>query len=263
LIGRIKRRLLSQNKNCLIAICGETGSGKSYQALRLGEDIDPNFSSENVVTSAEGFLDALEKPFIKAGTAIVWDEAGVGLPSREWQTIQNKCINYVMQTFRHMNIAVIFTTPNLGFIDVQLRNLFHFYLETQSIDYKNGKSTSMIFNLKQYSRTNEVIPVHPRVRLQSKYTGKGRVVVAKRVVFGLPSTRLVDEYERMKTDMTKEVRKDARDTLEGGTGNGSRPARVTKKQLILQDLEAGLKPAEIAKKREVSQGYIRELRQVS
>jgi ABC-type dipeptide/oligopeptide/nickel transport system ATPase component len=43
IIESVKRRINHQNKNWLAIICGETGSGKSYSALRLAEMIESFF----------------------------------------------------------------------------------------------------------------------------------------------------------------------------------------------------------------------------
>ena len=143
-------------------IAGETGTGKSYAAMRLGQLIDKDFNIRNVVFSPKQFMEILENPWIKRGSVIIFDEAGVGIPSRDWYTIQNKMLGYVMQTFRHMNLCVIFTVPNIGFVDVQMRNLFHIYLETQSINYKKRICKLKVFYFKQHARSEKALPIHPR-----------------------------------------------------------------------------------------------------
>jgi len=62
----VKRRLYEYNKNWLAIICGETGSGKSYSALKIAETVDPTFSPERIVFSSEQFVRLLGKKLKKA-----------------------------------------------------------------------------------------------------------------------------------------------------------------------------------------------------
>jgi len=136
LVKDIHNRVYNLNKNWLGIIVGGTGSGKSYAALRLAEQIDPNFSIDQVVFSAEEFLKLLSSGKLTRGNVVIWDEAGVGIPRREWYSISNKLINYILQTFRYENLAVIFTVPTMAFIDSNSQKLFHCSIETLNINKK-------------------------------------------------------------------------------------------------------------------------------
>jgi len=195
----IRARLWRQNKNWLGIITGETGSGKSYCAMALGEDIDKGFNIDNVVFSARGLIELLNSNKIKRGSCIVFDEAGVGLPKREWYSISNKLVNYILQTFRHQNLAVIFTTPSFDFVDVDARKLFHTYIQTMRIDYKKEIVYTKLFTI-QYN---------PRYgKIYAKYFRMNGVKVNPYCI-GKPSAKLIKQYEIKKKEFTTSLKKDA------------------------------------------------------
>lgn len=209
LIPQFYKQRIAQNKNWLALICGETGSGKSYSALRIAELCDRSFSINRVVFTAEQFMNVLSsRPKLKRGNIIIWDEAGVGLPAREWYSISNKAINYVLQTFRHENLGVIFTTPSFNFIDIQARKLFHTYIETQFINYKDEYVRVKWLNLQENPRLDKIYFHYPTV----SYNGK-RITV-KGMNLHKPSQMLINAYEKRKRMFTAELKQDIKSIVE-------------------------------------------------
>lgn len=202
IIDSIKKRINHQNKNWLAIICGETGSGKSYSALKLAELIDHSFNIDRVVFRVEDFMALLNSGELKKGNVIVFDEAGVGIPAREWYSISNKAINYVFQTFRHENLGVIFTTPSFDFIDSQTRKLFHNYIETVSINRKEEYVVVKFFEIQFSPRFGKVYFKYPRIDVN------GEQLTVKRMKIYKPSDKLAEEYEEKKKLFTKELKKD-------------------------------------------------------
>ena len=117
-------------------------SGKSYCALSMAKQLDKRFTMDNVVFTPEELMNLVESDKLKKGSVIVWDEAGVGISHRSWQSQTNKLINYLLQTFRHRNFILIFTSPHLDFIDASTRKLFHAQFQTKEIDY--GKKEVLV-----------------------------------------------------------------------------------------------------------------------
>jgi energy-coupling factor transporter ATP-binding protein EcfA2 len=243
IISRIRARLLKRNQNCLVLIAGDTGSGKSYAALRMAELISPDFKINNVVFNPDEFMDILET--VRKGDTIIFDEAGVGMPSRDWYTIQNKMLGYVMQTFRSQNLCVIFTVPNISFIDVQVRNLFHVFMETQSIDYKNKKCKMKIFYFRQWPRSEKVQPIHPRGKGKSKLTNRGQPVRYTMWKIGKPNRKLFQDYEERKFRYNENLREETRKVLKDVKERGN--PKVTKADMIREALRNGHKQAEVAR----------------
>ena len=195
-------RMLKENKNFLCIICGGTGSGKTYTGLKLAHQIDPEFSINRVVFTAKELMEVLNNGGLRKGSVILFDEAGVGMPARDWYSIQNKLLGYVLQTFRHRNLGVIFTTPSFDFIDTQARKLFHAYLEPKSID-KVRQQCRVKLHLLQYNPSSGKI-YHKRKKI---YDGKKRITI-NTLRFNLPPKDLIDAYEAKKDAFTKKLNKD-------------------------------------------------------
>ena len=200
-IKKIRARFLYQNKNWLAIICGETGSGKSYSALTIAELVG---NKTHIVFTPVEFLQLLNSNRLSKGDIIVFDEAGVGMSSREWYSVQNKLLGIVLQTFRNMNVGVIFTTPNLSFIDVQARKLFHNYFDTAFIDYEEEEAFLKVYDIQVNSRLDKIYYKKPKFEDEN-----GRVITMSHLVLNKPEASLVEYYEGLKSSYTKQLNENA------------------------------------------------------
>lgn len=209
IVKYIKRRVLKENKNFIVSIIGPTGSGKSYTAGSIGELIDEEFTASRVVFSAKDLMDLINDGSLKSGSVIVWDEAGIGLSSRKWQSKLNRVVNYLLQTFRHRNFVLIFTVPYASFIDAASRRLFHAEFETVGIDKK-----AQVCNIKpkmlQYNPGND--------KWYKKYlkvivNGSG-VVKIQRWSVPKPSEEWIEAYERRKKRFTDNLNIEIQEDLD-------------------------------------------------
>jgi len=200
ILNRIRKRITKHNKNALILICGGTGSGKSLSAIKIAREINPKFDiREHLVFTAKEFMKLLNSGTLKKGDCLIWDEAGVGLPARQWYSILNKAVSYVLQTFRHQNLCVIFTTPNISFVDISLRRLFHYYFETVVIDFKRNICILKPFEIQMNPRLSKPYTKYPRTRK------KGRIIKLTRLDIKLLNQKDIDLYEGMKQRFTKQL----------------------------------------------------------
>jgi hypothetical protein len=128
-------------------LTGGTGKGKSWCALGIAEiyskmfniEFDPNI---HVIHSLKEILqlitsDDVDK-VLKVGSVVVFEELQVSANSRDWQGESNRGLNRLVSTFRDKRLVVLFTTPIIGFIDKQSRQLFHGEFELLGFD-KNTK----------------------------------------------------------------------------------------------------------------------------
>jgi len=242
----IKDRLTKQNRNWLCVITGDTGSGKSYTALRLAELLDSNFSIANVAFEPREFISLIKngRPNnnggftpLERGSLIIFDEAGVGMASRQWYTVQNQLLGYLLQTFRYTNHGVIFTVPDLSFIDVQARRLFHNYFKSQGVDYEHGQAQSTIYALDHNDWVGKTY------RHSVKYGDDDFTIWG----FSKPSEKLIQDYERKKAQYAESLYQGALDTIDAIAER-----KVSKGLLIEQKLRAGKPPLEIADELKVS-----------
>lgn len=146
LAGHIRRRCNELDKNYMGVGVGQTGSGKSATCHRICGLVDETFNEEcRVVFTPQEFMEVIQS--MDKGEAIMFDEAGVGIPAREWQRIQNRLMGYTAQLFRHKNLCVFFTVPSMSFIDAQLRTLMHGIIATKKIDYEQSISIAKYYRV--------------------------------------------------------------------------------------------------------------------
>ena len=203
---RVRLRIYSNNQNWLGIITGDTGSGKSYSALTIAKEISNKIY---VVFTAREFMELLNSEDLEKGSVIIFDEAGVGLSSRDWYSQQNKLLGAILQTFRNMNLAVIFTTPDLSFIDVQARKLFHHYFETCGIDRVRNLAKLKIFRIQSSGRTGKTYFKY------LSYLHNGHYYTTKGILVKKPDEKTILYYEGLKTAYTFKLNKDALAELDG------------------------------------------------
>jgi len=120
--GTVKRDLNANDVDMTICCVGQRGSGKSETALEFCRKVDPSFEKNpRIVFNIEEYMNTIDS--MKKGQALIFDEAGVNMGAREWMHLQNKVFNYTKQLDRFNNLLVIYTVPDLGFIDLQLRKM--------------------------------------------------------------------------------------------------------------------------------------------
>ena len=214
LIQYIKDRVMNRNKNFLMLFVGATGSGKSYSALRLAEELDPTFDINRVCFKAKDFMNTInnlversEKGEIIKGKVVMWDEFGVEHNAREFMTISNRVINYFFQTSRHLNLIVIMTVPLLSFIDSSTRKLSHGVAEMQGIN-SHDKTASVKVKMLQ---TN-VLDGKEYVKYL-RYRKNNRGYVLQRLIFQLPTKQLREDYEKKKKEFTTQLNKEIMNKL--------------------------------------------------
>jgi len=217
IINDIRNRLYEQNRNWLCVVCGQTGLGKSLASVKIAKMINPDFNSDFVAFTAKEFLDILNSNPPK-GSVIVFDEAGISISSREWYTITNKILNYVFQTFRYMNIAVIFTVPDFKFIDKQSRTLFHSYVELVDIDYKKSRSIVKWMIMQNNPKTGKIYFKYPRV--------EGKKI--KRIFIHKPDKKLIKEYDKKQKKYKNRLRKELSKELDEIEDMKNSPEKIDK-----------------------------------
>ena len=244
----IKNRI-KRNKNFMGFCSGPTGSGKSWSCLSIGESIDPNFSIDNVVFSGTELMSLVNSGKLAVGSCIIFEEGGVALSNRSWQSVTNKMLNYLIQTWRHLNFVFLMNSPYMDFVDVSTRKLFHAEFETLSIDKKN--------------RVCKIKPRHVQYngRLSKFYYKQLMVIKSEGVVpvyawnVPAPSKELIKAYEIKKTVYTTALNKRIYDELvkeeNKGKGKDEKGFVLTEiQQDTLDMLREGLNVSQIAEARD-------------
>lgn len=195
-VTHLKRRI-RHNKNNIVIFVGQTGSGKSYSALRLAEMLDPTFSVERCLFKAEDFVEMVENHSLPKGSVLLWDEVGLSMDARNFQSIGNKLVAYVLESFRYMNLTLILSVPSLSFCDVKLRKLVHFIIETQRIDHKKMMVACKVLMIRHYARDQGG-------KIYQQFLRRKGLKLST-TWFNHPSQKLADAYEKKKDIFMKQL----------------------------------------------------------
>ena len=200
---QVHDRMHKHNQNWIAVFVGQTGSGKTYGGLECSDELmngkhNPHYHE---TFSVDEFIERL--PNFKKGDVIVFEEVGVNMNSKNWQSDENKSANFVIQTCRHRNFSLILTTPSLKFLDKSSRELVHHIFKADHIDYKKEIG---VFKVYKYVfdpiHGKEPYLVTPRFR-QGKY-----VVKMPYIEFKKPREDILEMYELRKSEFTDKLYKE-------------------------------------------------------
>lgn len=127
---KIIPELEKKDKDCVIAIDGKEGSGKSTLGLQWCKYVDPSFNLNRVVFTPEEFREAVYKA--KKGEAIMFDEAFTGFSSRAALSGVNRTLISLMMQIRQKNLFIVIVLPTFFLLDKYIslfrtRVLVHVY----------------------------------------------------------------------------------------------------------------------------------------
>jgi hypothetical protein len=237
-IIRYIRKRITLNKNFIGMITGQTGSGKSYTSMSIAEMLNEDFNISRLVFKGKDLMRIINlgEHHYRKGVVIVWDEAGIDLSNRNWYSITNKVLSFLVQTFRHKNFILLFTVPYADFVDTATKKLFHAEFETCGID--TGKQTVAL--KPKFLQYNSDKKKWYRKYLKVKVKGSGKRIKIRRWNVPKPSQTLIDEYEKKKNSFTGTLNKEieiALQQLEGSdTGKISKKKYLTEQQRIIVEL---------------------------
>ena len=205
---------LTTNRNWLAILTGEPGTGKSWTAMRIGQDLSKmtgrEFTVKHIVFEVEDLLKLIQ--VLPPRSVIILDEAGVELAAREFMSARNRAMGKIFQVFRYKQLALIWTLPDMSMIDVQIRKLIQTFMETLPIDYVEEKTRVKWFNVNIDRWTGEVTRQYPRVRI------KGVTYVARMLKFGKPSPELVAPYELNKDVFFRKLMLESQNEIQKSKG---------------------------------------------
>jgi biotin operon repressor len=233
---------IAKNKNLICVQTGATGSGKSMCDLRKAELLYKEFFNEpfpvkNICFSITELMMRVGDPTMRKGEVLILEEAGVNAGSGDWQNKIVKMFNYLLQSFRSMNLILLMNLPVLGMLSKQARQLVHMHMATVGIDFetKTVKVKALAHQLNQSS--GDSYWKYLRVKAQ------GRMQTVERMNFTLPSDELIKQYEAKKlsflTDMTQgfiqELKKKEQEKLDKLARHELSPIQIKIKELREKD----------------------------
>lgn len=197
-LKHIYTRVHKHKFNFLAMVTGKHRVGKSLTALSFAHVLDPTFADNletRVVYYADEFMDAMKslRRNNTIGGAIVWDEAGVGLPSREWYNISNKAVGMACQVFGYLRPIIFFVTQDVSYIDSQVRKLFHGFYEMNRLN--SEYAIAKPFNVSYNKRNGKVYYRYSRFRSSDIEQSIG-IKVLRRIHVKRPPKSVENHYDR-------------------------------------------------------------------
>ncbi len=202
LVSWIRKRI-ARNMDVLGLFVGPRGSGKSYSAMELAYTCDSTFNQKRVMFDVTDFVDYVVDGDLRKGNAVILDDAGVFMNARDWQTVQNKAISIVAQSFRYRNLITFITVPKWNYIDAQTRGLINIFFEATK---EQGVFKVKLPEPNPYRRGEDFF-VYPKVQIPNKGL-RAKTILIKSVKFNLPPKWLTDAYEFKRDGEIKKKQKE-------------------------------------------------------
>ena len=196
----IKKRI-EHNLNFLALAQGSTGIGKSWSMLRVAYDIDNDFEPRQVAFSFRQVMEILNSDWFykKKYKLIIFDEAQTDISNRQWQSLTNKLMNFLLSTFRHRNVILLFTSPYSDFLDSASMKLMHAVFDCKGWSKKTTKSLVRP-KLLQYNAKLKKFYEHSLFVIRN---GKMNKLVNWSI--DKPPAHLIKPYEKAKLEFTTKL----------------------------------------------------------
>jgi len=225
------------NFSYLGLIVGRHRAGKSLYATTLSTILDRtfwNYLEVRVVYTAREFINALRnirKLNVKGG-AVVWDEAGIGIPAREWYELSNRLIGKMVQVFGHLNPVVFFVTQDASFVDNQPKKMLHAFIEMTrpSRDY----ALAWVYDITTNKKTGKIYYIHPRIWIQGTgFFNQIRIKVYR------PPKEIEERYEEHSLPYKQKIEEAMAQRIKEFEEGSLHPKEMTTEEII-KDIERRL-----------------------
>lgn len=170
-LDKVKKRVLTKDRDYVAVIDGEEGVGKSVLAQQIAAYLDPNFNLDKIVFNSDNFLKIIKDKNTKKGDCIVLDEAYSAANSRASLSEVNRAMVGVATEMRQKNLFIILVLPTFFDLDKyfalwRCRSLFHVYFTPEEdrnyiIFPKEQKKLLYLTGKKTYSYSKPRSPYPP------------------------------------------------------------------------------------------------------
>jgi hypothetical protein len=196
------------NKDVLVLLAGERGSGKSYtllsMALRCAEEIakrigghpDDYFTFDNVAVIQDEDLENQMRN-LKKFSIYILDDAGVGWDSRAFASTMNRRLNHILQTCRTDNCILLISVIDPFTIDKVPRTMVRYYGEIAEQLHDYGMNMVKMFRNKRLYREGKNLTPHMRF---------GHSITVRRWIAIAPPPEMAKEYDRVRDANAQKVK---------------------------------------------------------
>ncbi len=274
--GVIKRDRLKQNKDLVVAVCGDEGDGKSTLAMEVAKETDKRFDLERNVLYSPNFKEMENKiKGLPPYSVIVVDEAIKALYKLNWQTKLAKYTNVLYAVCRKYNQLSIMCMPRfIDFNEYFRRHRIKFWIQViDPLSLKKTDGTAVVFAksknffsddpwyLRESQKRVEAYSKSKRMR-EVEYSSYDWMKVASKsrnYVGALPFHHMDDVMFAHYTELSKKYSSDDIDTLEDKPSARMVMYRDRQKRLLRMLQEQGISQEAIGKRLGVNQRRISKM----
>ena len=223
IILKYMKAMMDNNRTFLCSVVAPVGKGKSWSCLRWAElwyafYHKDKFPKENICFGVQQLLERLNNQGdnkLKKGDMLILEEGGVNIGNKKFMSKINLAINYVVQSFRSLNIIMLINVPFVSFLDKSVRMLQTAIFEIDKVD----KGAGLTYIKPYFIQTNQWTGKMYKkwLRLKDKRTGKA--IKINRVCIRKPSQEMIEVYEPLKEIFV-------RDTIQKGLDDVRSPMVV-------------------------------------
>jgi len=208
LYSEVWRNANVDNEHFVLCVVGREGSGKSGTALSLADALDDGFHADRVCFEPAQMLRLIKSNQTERGSALVLDEAGVGMGARSWYDKDQIKLNKTLQTIRDDNQILILTLPALGELDSMTVNRLHAYAEMTTLEEGEYADFRFKFLHPQRGPSGNLYEEYPRRKID------GRRCKVSRLRVSPPPADLWENYQEKKEAFKSELYDDTIEELE-------------------------------------------------
>jgi hypothetical protein len=236
--GIMYRRIFKEHKHFVQVTVGPPGSGKSYKDIRQAElwykeVLKKPFPIENICFSPQAVMERINSKALEdsKGEIIIYEEGGTSMGNLDFQTTVAKIFNYILQSFRSMNIILFINLPYFTMLNKQTRMLTQFLMESLGIDKSRRKSMFKPFYLQVSQRDGQIYTHSPEAVINGYYEK------INELNYSMPDEEILKLYEAKKKQFLKGLLGGGIATLENQDKKRLTPFQMQVYNLLKEGIE--------------------------
>jgi hypothetical protein len=204
-VNRVKNRNNSTN----IRFIGDTGSGKSWSALFMAEQMakmmNKEIEGDDIYFGIGDVIRKVEKDPPKPGTIFFIDEQQIEGGSGEWMNLRGKAYTAFFSTVRSKRYIIISTMPFADMIIKKVRRFFHLEIETLSVNENAQVVNTKPRALSYHKHKDKTYRMRLIMKIKNPITGKTKSIKIDTWQVPKPSDEIIELYEEKKAKFQQET----------------------------------------------------------
>jgi hypothetical protein len=205
----IVNRVRHRNNSTNIRIIGDTGSGKSWSALWMAENMAKVMGKEieesDIYFGISQVIRKVHENPPPPGTIFFIDEQQVEGGSGEYNNLRGKAYVTFFSTVRSKRYIIITTMPFADMIIKKVRRFFHVEIETLSINEGAKEVKTKPRALEYHKHKEKIYRKMLIMKIRNPITGKTKSIKISTWNIPKPSDKIIEIYEAKKAQFQHET----------------------------------------------------------